>query len=74
MARKLADVLPAAHAGLRGVVWQFVRPMLSPALAAMHHDAIAADQTASTTGALSEHRAESDLNDLELDDHEAHAA
>jgi hypothetical protein len=40
----------------------------------MHHDAIAADQTASTTGALSEHRAESDLNDLDLDDHEAHAA
>lgn len=74
IARKLSDALPAADAALREAVWEFIRPMLSPALAAMHHDSFAADQTASSTVALDEHRAESDLNDVDLDRHQFDAA
>ena len=39
MSRKLRDALPGGSGALRAAVWEFARPMLSPALAAMHRDA-----------------------------------
>jgi hypothetical protein len=68
MARKLRDALPGGHAPLRAAVWEFMRPMLSPALAAMHHDAFLTDAAIDTTVRLTEHRADSDLDDLDLHD------
>ena len=69
MSRKLSDALPGGHGALRAAVWEFVRPMLSPALAAMHHDAFITDEAVTTTTVrLADHRADSDLEDLELDD------
>ena len=68
MSRKLTDALPGGHGALRAAVWEFARPMLSPALAAMHRDAFISDETAATTVRLADHRADSDLDDLHLDD------
>ena len=65
MSRKLADALPGGHGALRTAVWEFVRPMLSPALAAMHRDAFITDQAVATTVRLADHRADSNLEDLE---------
>ena len=62
------DALPGGDAPLRAAVWEFLRPMLSPALAAMHRDAFVSDDTVATTVRLAEHRADSDLDDLDLDD------
>jgi hypothetical protein len=67
MARKLRDALPGGHTPLRAAVWEFMRPMLSPALAAMHRDAFLTDQATATTVRLAEHRGDSDLADLDLD-------
>jgi hypothetical protein len=36
MARKVADALPGGRSPLRAAVWDFLRPMLSPRLAALH--------------------------------------
>ena len=68
MARKLADALPGGHGPLRASVWEFLRPMLSPRLAALHRDAFVFDQPHETTVELTAHRAESDLTDLDLPD------
>jgi hypothetical protein len=68
MARKLRDALPGGHTPLRAAVWEFIRPMLSPALAAMHRDAFLADQAIDTTVNLDQHRGDSALEDLNLDD------
>ena len=68
MSRKLRDALPGGHGALRAAVWEFVRPMLSPAVAAMHRDAFVSDETAATTVRLADHRADSDLENLDLDD------
>jgi hypothetical protein len=75
MARKLADALPGGQNPLRAAVWEFLRPMLSPRLAALHRDAFVFDQPLETTVELAAHRAESDLDDLDLgDDTDAGAA
>jgi len=66
MGRKLADALPGGHSALRTAVWEFLRPMLSPRLAALHSDAFVNDQPAETTVQLNAHRGESDLADLDL--------
>jgi hypothetical protein len=66
MARKLADALPGGQSALRATVWEFLRPMLSPRLAALHRDAFVLDQTLETSVELAAHRAESDLADLDL--------
>ena len=66
MARKLADTLPGRHSPLRTAVWEFLRPMLSPRLAALHRDAFVHDQPPETTVQLDAHRGESDLADLDL--------
>jgi hypothetical protein len=68
MSRKLRDALPAGHHALRAAVWEFVRPMLSPALPAMHRDAFLTDEAIDTTVRLADHRADSDLDDLDLHD------
>ena len=49
MTRKLATRSPAATSPLRAAVWEFMRPMLSPTLAAMHRDAFVTDEAADTT-------------------------
>ena len=66
MARKLADALPGGPNPLRAAVWEFLRPMLSPRLAALHRDTFVFDQPLETSVELAAHRAESDLADLDL--------
>jgi hypothetical protein len=66
MARQLADALPGGANPLRAAVWDFLRPMLSPRLAALHRDTFVFDQPLETTVALAVHRAESDLAELDL--------
>jgi len=70
MARKLADALPGGQHPLRTAVWEFLRPMLSPRLAALHRDTFVHDEPLETTVQLAAHRAESDLADLDLGDDE----
>ena len=43
MSRKLHDALPGGDEPLRAALWNFVRPMLSPRLAELHHDAFVTD-------------------------------
>jgi hypothetical protein len=68
MARKLSDALPGGEGALRAAVWEFMRPMLSPALVALNRDAFVIDERAETTVDLDAHRAASDLDELALDD------
>jgi hypothetical protein len=68
MERKLRDALPGGEGALRAAVWEFMRPMLSPALVALNRDAFIADEAAETTVDLDGHRAASDLDELVLDD------
>ena len=68
MARKLRDALPGGDGTLRAAVWEFMRPMLSPALVALNRDAFAIDESVETTVDLDGHRAASDLEDIALDD------
>jgi hypothetical protein len=42
--------------------------MLSPALASLHRDAFVSDDTVATTVRLADHRGDSNLEDLDLDD------
>jgi hypothetical protein len=71
MARKLRDALPGGEAALRAAVWEFIRPMLSPALASLNRDAFVVDSGVETTVDLRGHRAPSDLNELALDDEQS---
>ncbi|MGA2015216.1 MAG: hypothetical protein ABSH51_32460, partial [Solirubrobacteraceae bacterium] len=66
--RKLTDALPGGPNPLRAAVWGFLRPMLSPRLAALHRDTFVLDEPLETTVQLAAHRAESDLADLDLGD------
>jgi hypothetical protein len=68
MARKLRDALPGGEGALRAAVWEFMRPMLSPALASLNRDAFVIDQSVETTVDLDGHRGASDLDELALDD------
>jgi ParB-like nuclease domain len=56
MARKLRDALPGGEGALRAAVWEFMRPMLSPALASLNRDAFVIDQSVETTVDLDGHR------------------
>ena len=73
MARKLADALPGGSNPLRASVWEFLRPMLSPRLAALHRDTFVFDEPLETTVELAAHRGESDLADFDLRDDAAAA-
>ena len=66
MARKLRDALPGGAVELRRAVWEFMRPMLSPALIALNRDAFVSDTGVETTVDLDAGRAASDLADLDL--------
>jgi hypothetical protein len=68
MGRKLRDALPGGESGLREAVWEFMRPMLSPALVALNRDAFVFDERIETTVDLEAHRASSDLDELALDE------
>jgi len=68
MARKLRDALPGGEVALRAAVWEFMRPMLSPALVELNRDAFIVDDSTETTVDLDAHRAASDLEELALDD------
>jgi hypothetical protein len=73
--RKLRDALPGGDGALRDAVWEFMRPMLSPALAALNRDAFVIDQSVETTVDLDGDRAPSDLDELALgEEPEADAA
>ena len=68
MERKLRDALPGGESALRAAVWEFTRPMLSPALVELNRDAFVVNESAETTVDLDGHRAASDLEELALDD------
>jgi hypothetical protein len=68
MARKLRDALPGGEGALRVAVWEFMRPMLSPALVDLNRDAFVVNESTETTVDLDGHRAVSDLHELALDD------
>jgi hypothetical protein len=68
MERKLRDALPGGESALRAAVWEFLRPMLSPALVALNRDAFILDEGAETTVDLDRYRASSDLDEIALDD------
>ena len=68
MERKLRDALPGGDGALRAAVWEFMRPMLSPALVALNLDAFVVDQGVKTTVDLRGYRAPSDLQALSLGD------
>ena len=67
MERKLRDTLPGGDSALRAAVWEFMRPMLSPALVALNRDAFV-NESPETTVDLDRHRAASQLDELALDD------
>jgi hypothetical protein len=74
IARKLSDALPGGGNPLRAAVWQFMRPMLSPRLAHLNRDAFVLDDAHESTVRLEEHRADSDLAELDLGEEDATAA
>jgi hypothetical protein len=68
VARLLREALPAGDVDVRSAIWEFVRPMLSPALIDLNRDAFVIDERVETSVDLDAHRSASDLNDLALDD------
>ena len=73
MARKLRDALPGGEQPLRAALWAFMRPILSPRLVELNKDAFVFDGGIESSVDLDAHRADSDLDDLDLGDDE-HAA
>jgi hypothetical protein len=74
MARKLNATLPGGESPLRGAVWEFLRPMLSPRLVALNRDAFVIDDSPATTVDLAAHRGESGLEELDLGDDDGDVA
>ena len=72
MARKLADALPGGHSPLRAAVWEFLRPMLSPALASSPRH-VRVRRAIKTTVELAGHHAVSSLDEVDLQEAEAEA-
>jgi hypothetical protein len=71
VARKLRDALPGGGGGLRAAVWELMRPMLSPTLVALNHDAFVIEAEIETTVNLADRQAASSLDDVDLDEAEA---
>jgi len=71
MARALRDALPGGDGPLRTALWQFVRPMLSPALVELNRDAFVIDDRVETSVDLDAYRSASSLTDPELEDPES---
>ena len=75
MARKLRDALPGGEQPLRAALWAFMRPILSPRLVELNKDAFVFDAGIESSVDLDAHRADSDLDELDLgDDGDAAAA
>ena len=74
MARTLRDALPGGDEPLRGAVWAFLRPILSPRLTALNRDAFVPDAGIESTVDLAAHRADADLDNLDLGDDRPEAA
>jgi hypothetical protein len=68
VARKLKDALPGGDQPLRAATWALLRPMLSPRLIALHRDAFVPDAGVESTVDLAAHRADADLEQLDLGD------
>jgi hypothetical protein len=68
MSRKLDEALPGGEDPLREALWSFLRPMLSPRLADLHRDTFITDPTDRSTVDLAAQRADTNLDDLELDE------
>ena len=73
MARKLRDALPGGEQPLRAALWAFMRPILSPRLVELNKDAFVFDAGIESSVDLDAHRADSELDELDLGDDE-HAA
>jgi hypothetical protein len=71
MARKLRDALPGGEDDLRAAMWEFMRPMLSPALAELNRDAFVIEDAVKTTVDLAGRHAVSSLDDVDLQEAEA---
>lgn len=65
---RLRDALPGGEGALRAAVWEFMRPMLSPAFLWLNGAAFVIDDGIATTVDLDGHRGASDLDELALDD------
>jgi hypothetical protein len=65
-ARKLRDALPGGEQPLRAALWAFMRPILSPRLVELNKDAFVFDGGIESSVDLATHRADSDLDDLDL--------
>jgi hypothetical protein len=75
MARKLRDALPGGEQPLRAALWAFMRPILSPRLVELNKDAFVFDGGVESSVDLDAHRADSDLDELDLgEDGDAAAA
>jgi hypothetical protein len=75
IARKLRDALPGGEQPLRAALWAFMRPILSPRLVELNKDAFVFDGGVESTVDIDAHRADSDLDDLDLgEDDDAAAA
>jgi hypothetical protein len=70
MARRLRDALPASAEPLRAALWEFMRPMLSPALVELNRDSFLPETPTETTVELHAHRSESPLDELDFGDDE----
>jgi hypothetical protein len=74
MVRKLRDALPGGDQLLRAAVWTFLRPILSPRLTVLNRDTFVQDAGIESTVDLAAHRADADLDELDLGDDSADAA
>ena len=74
MASKLRDALPGGDRELRAAVWQFMRPMLSPALVALSRDSFVVEDETATTVDLAARGAATSLDELDLGESDSQAA
>jgi hypothetical protein len=72
MARKLRRP-PGGGQSLRAALWAFLRPILSPRLVELNKDPFVFDTGIESSVDLDTHRADSNLDELDLDDDD-HAA
>ena len=68
IARKIRDAIPGGDNDLRSAVWDFMRPMLSPALVDLNRDAFVIEDAIKTTVDLASRHAVSSLDDVNLDE------
>jgi hypothetical protein len=74
MGRKLGDALPGGDEPMRAAVWALLRPILSPRLTALNRDAFVPDADIESTVDVAAHRADADLDDLDLGSDSSEAA